>query len=149
MRTLLVFAIVSVLGPLANAETLAERAASLVASADSAGIRGEMDKKEKEVVVRDSKWIREVSEAIGKSGISGSVACMCIGWRTVTFYKNGEFVVSVAAIHGNQLRIYSKKGGGDFPIDEAQWKTVKALLDVQKEANQASEPTAPSGRCSS
>ncbi|MGC4074775.1 MAG: hypothetical protein QM760_20185 [Nibricoccus sp.] len=146
MKTLLVVAVVLALGVLAKAETLAERAANLIASADSAGIRGEMDKKEKELVVRDSKWIHEFSEAIAKSEISKSVACMCAGWRTVTFYKDGEFVVSVAAIHGNQLRIYSKNDGGDFPIDEAQWKVVKALLDAKKEANQTSEPTAPSGR---
>jgi hypothetical protein len=146
MKTLLVFVAISVLAPLAKAETLAERAASLVARADSAGIRGESEKKEKEIVVRDSKWIRDVSEVIAKSGISESVTCFCFGWRTITFYKNGEFVVSVAAIHGNQLRIYSNEGSGDFPIDEARWKAVNAVLDRHKEAHQASEPTAPSGR---
>ena len=146
MKTLLVFAFIGSLVPLARAETLAERAASLVARADSAGIRGESEKKEKEIVVRDSKWIRDVSEVIAKSGISESVVCFCAGWRTITFYKNGEFVVSIAAIHGNQLRIYSKEDSGDFPIDEARWKAVKAVLDMHKEANQAPEPTAPSGR---
>jgi uncharacterized protein YceK len=47
MKTLLVFAFIGSLVPLARAETLAERAASLVARADSAGIRGELEKKEK------------------------------------------------------------------------------------------------------
>ena len=51
MKTLLVFALIGSLVPLAKAETLAERAASLVARADSAGIRGELEKKEKEITI--------------------------------------------------------------------------------------------------
>lgn len=136
-----VVVVIALLAPVVCAETLAQRAAALIASADSAGICGEMEKKEKEVVVRDAKWIRDVSEVVGKSDISGSVACFCSGWRTVTFYKKGEFVVSLAAIHGNQLRIFSQKGGGDFPIAEARWNAVKAVLEVHKAANQITEPT--------
>jgi hypothetical protein len=129
----------------ASANRLIERAATLIASADSAGIAGEMDKKEKEIVVRDSKWIRDVSEVVAKSGISDRVACFCIGWRTARFYKNGEFVIAVAAIHGNQLRISSNQESGDFPIDEARWNAVKAVLAAKNAADPDLEPAVPSG----
>ena len=105
------------------------RVAALIASADHVGFRGEDEKKSKETVLRDQEWIRRVSDAVAKVSMTSRVSCFCSGWRTAYFYKGDERVVSLAAIHGNQLRIYWKDSGGDFPIDEAQWKTVSAALE--------------------
>jgi hypothetical protein len=63
MKTLLVFAFIGSLVPLARAETLAERAASLVARADSAGIRGELEKKKR----KSSSAIRNGFVTLAKS----------------------------------------------------------------------------------
>ncbi|MFA5057457.1 MAG: hypothetical protein WC485_05045 [Opitutaceae bacterium] len=115
-----------------NAE--AKRIATLIASADSAGIRDEMKKQEEDVIVRDAKWIHRVSEAVAATAISRKVICLCCGWRTAHFYRNGLQVVSVATIHGNQLRIYWEGGGGDFPVAESSWKAVEAALAIPKEA---------------
>ncbi|MBI2814317.1 MAG: hypothetical protein HYX71_08540 [Opitutae bacterium] len=105
------------------------RIASLIASADNVRIRGELEKKEDEIVVRDLSWIRRVSEVIATTPLSESVACLCIGWNTAYFYKGEQLIVSVAAIHGNQLRIHCDGDSGDYPITEAHWSAVKAVLD--------------------
>jgi hypothetical protein len=118
----------------------ASRIAALIAGSDQARIRGETEKGD-EIVVRDLEWIRKVSEAIATVPLSGSTSCFCIGWRTAYFQKNGQFVVSVAAIHGNQLRIHWKDEGGDYPIDEASWKAVQQALELPVKAGQPPEPT--------
>ena len=119
----------------------AKRIATLISSADSAGIRDEMKKQEEDVIVRDAKWIHCVSEAVAATAISEKVSCLCCGWRTAHFYRNGHQIISVAAIHGNQLRIYWEGGGGDFPVDEANWKTIVTALEIPTEANQCPEGT--------
>jgi hypothetical protein len=115
----------------------AKRIATLIASANSAGIRDEMKKQEEDMIVRDAKWIHSVSEAVAATVISRKECCLCCGWRTAHFYRNGQQVISIAAIHGNALRIYwGDGGGGDFPVDGASWQAVKAALMLPNEANQ-------------
>lgn len=109
---------------------LGRRVAEVIASADSAGIRRDMSKKEEEVLIRDAAWIRRIGECVGEAPVSKPVQCMCIGWTTAYFYKEGELVASVAAIHGHQIRIHSKVARGDFPIDEKSWKAVEAALQA-------------------
>ena len=124
----------------------AARIASLIASADSVRIRGELEKKEDENVVRDLSWIQQVSEVIATTPLSESVACLCIGWNTVYFYKGEQLLVSVAAIHGNQLRIHCDGDSGDYPITEAQWSAVKAVLDRRMKAPTAPAEPKPAGK---
>lgn len=125
-------------------KTNAAHVAALIASADQVGIRGNMEKQAAEVVVRDSNWIRQVSKALAAASLPRSVHCFCTGWRTAYFYKDGQVVVSVAAIHGNQLRVHWTGGGGDYPIAEDQWQAVKSALEYPVAAPAAPEPT-PTG----
>jgi len=110
--------------------TNAARVAALIASADEVSIRGQGNETKGEVIVRDPKWIRQVSEAIAVTRLPHSGHCFCTGWRTAYFRKNGEQVISMAAIHGNQLRIGWDEGGGDYEIGEADWKAVKQALEI-------------------
>ena len=110
--------------------TNAARVAALIASADEVSIRGEGKETKGEIIVRDPKWIREVSEAIAATRLPRSSHCFCTGWRTAYFQQKGQFVISVAAIHGNQLRIHWSEGGGDYEISEADWKAVAQTLEV-------------------
>jgi hypothetical protein len=119
----------------------AARIAALIASSDLARIRGEEAKKGDEIIVRDPEWIRRVSEAIAAVSLSESTSCFCIGWRTAYFQQKGEVVVSVAAIHGNQLRIHWKDEGGDYPIDEASWKAVSQALELPVKVDRPPELT--------
>lgn len=107
----------------------AARVAALIAGTDRAGLRGEQEKPADEAVVSDPAWIRRFSEAMAATPLPRADTCFCAGWRTVYFSKDGQPVVSVAAIHGNQLRIHWPGGGGDYRVDEARWKAVKQVLD--------------------
>ena len=133
-----------------HGQIVAARAAALIASADRVGIRGENEKEAADVVVRDSKWIQRVSEVIATIPLSGRGACLCSGWRTAYFYMADRLVISVAAIHGNQVRIYWPEdggnwGGGDFRMSEERWKALSAALNVPKASVQSpnSSPSAP------
>ena len=119
--------------------TIAARTAAMIAHADRVCFRGEMEKVGDEVVVRDREWIRAVSDAVATVPFASRVSCMCSGWRTAYFYKGDQLLVSVAAIHGNQLRIHWDVSGGDFPIDEDHWKAVQAALDLPTGANHPAE----------
>jgi hypothetical protein len=121
-------------------KTNAARVAALIASADQAEIRGEIEKAGDKVVVRDPSWIRQVGEAVAAASLSRTVSCLCIGWRTAYFYKDGQMVLRLAAIHGNQLRVFWTGGGGDYPIAEDQWQAVKAALEYHVAAPAAPEP---------
>ena len=122
------------------------RVAALIASADHVGFRGEDEKKNKEVIFRDPEWIRRLSEAVANVSVTSRVSCLCSGWRTAYFYKGDERVVSLAAIHGNQLRIYWKESGGDFPIDAAQWKMVSTALKSAQSFTPSKSSTASESR---
>lgn len=124
---------------------MAARAAALIASTDRVGIRGESEKEAAEVVVRDAEWIRRVSEAVAALPFSGRTNCFCAGWRTAYFYKDGQKAISVAAIHGNQIRISWTDDdghflGGDYPLSEEQWKVLCEALELPKASNQSSDP---------
>lgn len=110
------------------------RIAALIAGSDQARIRGEAENKTDEVTVNDPEWIKQVSAAIAATSLPRSTHCFCIGWRTAHFYKVGQLAVSVAAKHGNQLRISWPGGGGDYPIDEARWNVVKQALELPQKA---------------
>jgi len=110
--------------------TNAARIAALIAGCDEVRIRGELQEKTDGFVVRDPGWIKHVSETIAATSLPRTVSCLCEGWRTAYFMKNGKQVVSMAAIHGNQLRIHWDEGGGDYEIGEADWKAVKEALEI-------------------
>ncbi len=104
------------------------RSEQLVLSADKVVIRGEDDKPETGVVVTDRAWIEHMGKALGRIPLDRAVECMCEGWRTAYFYDHGALVYSIAAIHGNQLRAHSVRGGGDFPVSEGDWKAISDLI---------------------
>jgi hypothetical protein len=110
----------------------ARQVAELIASADVAELRGETDKESTSLVVRDAAWIQSVSRALRDVAVGDSVSCLCSGWQTVYFYRDGQLVARVAAIHGNQLRMFWGSGGGDFPVDEVSWRAAKAALEYRK-----------------
>jgi len=130
MKTLIAFFFCAFATLAAVAETPAERAATLIASADTIRIEAG-DSKKQEIVFQDTEWIQRVSKAVGAAPISESGHCFCVGWRSFGFYRNGTLVISVAPIHGNQLRIYEANGdSGDFPVDETSWSAVNAALNA-------------------
>jgi hypothetical protein len=114
--------------------------ATWIATADRVSFRGEEQKKSEATLLRDPQWMQRIGDAIAAVPISKRDNCLCAGWRTASFYKGDEMVVSVAAIHGQQLRIYWQGSGGDFATDEGHWKTVSAVLE---EAFAASKPERP------
>lgn len=123
----------ALLAPIAHAGisdgTSAGRVASLIESADHVIIRQDLNPKdEKTVVISDAAWIRNVGVAMAAAQLGRSVHCLCIGYRTAYFYVGDKLVASVAAIHGNQLRLSWSGGGGDYPIGEANWETIAAAL---------------------
>jgi hypothetical protein len=131
-------------------EKMGGRISALIAKADRVGIHGEAETERAEIAVPDPLWRQRVGQAVAGVRFTNTVSCMCTGWRTAYFYKDGHVLVSVAAIHGNQLRIqwtdgsgdYWTGGGGDFPIDEPDWKAVSAALQFSPETGHAKESAA-------
>ena len=121
-----------------------QRVAEAIASADLAQVRGESDKGPG-VVIRNREWIRQIGNAIRGTLRLRSDQCLCAGWRTVYFYRDGRLVASVAAIHGNQLRVHSPAASGDYPVRPEQWQRVQAALELPKLAATESgeEPALP------
>lgn len=107
---------------------LAFESAALIATADFARIGDEAGPTVRDVPVRDARWIRTVAEAMAEAPLIRSDHCFCLGWKTTRFYRRGEFVMSLAAIHGNQLRITTEHGSGDFPVEAAHWQRVSDAL---------------------
>jgi hypothetical protein len=105
-----------------------QRSQELVLSADKVMIRGEDDKTGSGIIVTDRAWIERVGKTLGRIRLVETVQCMCEGWKTAYFYKDGVQVYSMAPIHDHQLRLYSNRGGGDFPVSESDWKMVSDLL---------------------
>jgi hypothetical protein len=120
----------------------AAHVAALIAGSDEVHIRGEGAKETEGIVLRDSNWIQHVSQVIAATSLPHSGSCFCIGWRTAYFQQKGRLVISVAAIHGNQLRIYADGVGGDYKTSEADWKAVKQALEIPASAGGPAE-TAP------
>ena len=129
-------------------ERNAARVAAMIAECDQAEIGSEQTKDEGAVVVHDHAWIKNVSEIIAAGKLPVSRACFCTGWRTAKFTKNGAFLVSLAAIHGNQLRIHWLEGGGDYKVEAAYWEAVTKALEYPAGANHPAEPVSP-GRAGS
>ena len=118
-----------------------QRAEQLVLSADKVIIRGELDKAPVGIVVTDRAWIERVAKTLARIPLVKANQCLCIGWTTAYFYKGGNEVFSVAPIHGNQLRIYSARGGGDFAVAEKSWNAIADLLVEKTKANHPPEAT--------
>ena len=130
MKTVIALFFCAVGALVAYAESPAERAAVLMLSADTVKIL-EDDGNKQPIVFQDPDWIQRVSKAVAAAPISESMSCFCVGWRSFGFYKNDELVISIAPIHGNQLRIYEANGdSGDFPVDETSWSAVNAALNA-------------------
>lgn len=114
-------------------KNLPARVAALIVASDRVAMRGEDESKLKETTLSDSDWIRRFGELLGQSSISKDTSCLCAGWLTAYFYKGGEMVISIAAIHGHQLRMHWKNGGGDFTIDAQHWDALSAELESAKQ----------------
>lgn len=122
------FALAGILEDVRREHASQAKIAEIVATADSARVRGEMEPESAGVLIRDTAWIKTVSDALARGPLGRRGSCLCSGWQTAYFYRDGKLVASMAAIHENQLRIAWSDGSGDFPIDEARWASVKAAL---------------------
>ena len=130
--------------PLTDAEILtADKAEKLIAAADEVLITSESRGESVNRSVFDRDWIHRVSKAVGQSQISRKTHCFCIGWGEVVFFRQKKILISIAAIHGNQLRISSDIAAGDYPINEARWKVISAVLDEQTLVSPAAGRTGP------
>lgn len=107
-----------------SSSTFAARVAAAVATADAVAVGTELSPSSSARAIADPAWQHRLSTAL----LDRPFVCLCAGWRTVSFYRNGALVVSVAAIHGHQLRIRLAGGGGDYPVDAATWDEVNTLL---------------------
>ena len=85
------------------------------------------------LTITDQDWIHRMKAAMGRIPLGDSDHDLSIGWRTADFYHDNEFLISIAAIHGNLLRLLSSRGGGDFPVEPAQWQTIDTLLKEKGE----------------
>ena len=115
-----------------GAQRSAHRVAELIVSADVAKLDGESEDDSASVVVRDAAWIQGVARSLRSVSLGEPVHCLCTGWQTASFYREGRLVARVAAIHGNQLRMSWGVESGDFPIDEGSWKKVSAALEYRE-----------------
>jgi hypothetical protein len=103
-------------------------------------IRGELEHSGEGVVVLDRAWIERVAKTLGQTYFSETDHVFGIGFGTAYFYSKGVIVLSIATIPGNTLRAYSQKGGGDFPIDEKQWKKLADLLREKQPPGKPPQP---------
>lgn len=121
----------------------ARRAAELVRMADKVVICGELEPESAELIVQDRPWLENLVTALSGTSFGGADACLCTGWKTAYFYKNGTQIFSLAAIHGHQLRAFSTRGGGDFVVDEQHWKIISDLIHAKLPAE---TPAAPASK---
>ena len=112
---------------------------ALLATADHVIIKGEMEKTGS--VVTDRRWIRRMSEEISRLKLEKGDYCLCCGWSTAYFYKRETLLGSIAPIHGDQVRISSEIGYGDFIIPEERWNALKEVFNEKKSANQRPQGT--------
>lgn len=118
----------------------ARRTAELIRMADKAVILGELEPETASIAVADRAWMERLATTLSTTSFADAGACLCIGWKTVYFYKNGKQIFSLAAIHDHQLRAFSTIGGGDFVVDEQHWKLISDLIH---EKIPAAPPAAP------
>lgn len=109
---------------------VAKSGEEMVLSADKVVFRQEMGNAVAggEPFVTNRAWIERVGKALGQTPLLQSNQCFCIGWNTSFFYREGKQVYSLAAIHGNQLRLGSLDGTADYTVDEKHWKAIADLL---------------------
>ncbi len=142
------FAVIPVfLAALGGQPTLnSQRSEELVLSADKVVIRSELDKSDRGIVVTDRAWIERFAKTLGQTPLTKPHACFCCGWTTAFFYKDGVLAIRVAAIHGNQLRVYRFSLGddGDFSVDQEHWNAISQLIR-EKGANQSVDSTRSAG----
>ena len=112
------------------AEAWVRQLGALVASADRVVIAAETAQPGEGVEVRDAKWIRHFGAVLATVPVGRRSACLCAGWRTATFYAGTKRLGSIAAIHGNQLRISLPEHGGDYSTDAAHWAAVDTALEM-------------------
>jgi hypothetical protein len=104
------------------------RAEELALSADKVEIRGELEAREKGVIVTDRDWIKRFGTALGLTRLVENTHVLAIGFETAYFYRRGEQVLSVAPLgQWPYLRAYSQKAGADFKVDELTLKVIKGF----------------------
>jgi hypothetical protein len=115
-----------------RASLSSKRSEELILSADYVVIRGDMERVASGALVDDRSAIESFARVLSTTPLNEAHCCFCCGWSTAYFYKKGEMVYSIAAIHGNQLRVYSLQGGGDFTVDEVHWNAVHDMIEIAR-----------------
>ena len=126
-----------------HASVSSKRFEELISSSEYVIIRGDMDRVASGALVDDKGLIELFAHVMASTPLSGAHCCLCSGWSTAYFYKKGEIVCSIAAIHGNQLRVYSPQGGCDFTVDEAHWNAVHDLIEKVRQSAPLTMPKPP------
>lgn len=128
-----------------SASPNSSRARELILTADKVVMYGEMEKIDVGKVTIDKDWIGRFANRLAQIPLTRTDQVLGIGYMTAHFLKNNEEVLSVAPISPRYLRIYSKKGGGDFVVDEDDYKQVRALISEKTKTNQSPDPALASG----
>ena len=113
----------------------AARVAALVAQAEQASIRGELAPEKDAVIIRDAGWIKRVSETIAAATLPHSDHVFSLGHRTAYFYRDGQLLVSIAAIGENQVRVRWPEGGGDYAVDGESYRAMERALALPPAKN--------------
>ena len=108
----------------------AHKIAAMIETADRIGLRLEAEKPDKEISIYDKARIRNFAGILSTTIFGRKEHCLCTGWRTARFYRNNQELLRIAAIHGNQLRLYWSEGGGDFSVSESDWKAVHSAMTM-------------------
>jgi hypothetical protein len=116
----------------------AKRLSVLFAGADQVVFKGEMEKSGR--TDTDREWIARMNGRIAQLSLDDGDYCLCCGWMTAYFYRKGALLGSLAPIHGNQVRIMSQVGNGDYKIPEDQWKAINAIFREKMKANPLPTP---------
>jgi len=102
-----------------------------------------MDRVASGALINDRGLIGLFAHVLAMTPLCEVHQCFCSGWTTANFYKSGELVYSLAAIHGNQIRAYSQQGGGDFTVDDARWNVVHDLIEKAQKSAPLTMPIKP------
>jgi hypothetical protein len=103
-----------------------DRIQELLAQANRAVVSGVPDFPN--LAIEDPKWVARLRAAFRETALGDGDHDFSEGWMTVTFFKDQDWLIMIAAIHGNLLRMQSHRGGADFPVDPARWKIIHDIL---------------------
>jgi hypothetical protein len=126
------------------AENPPEKAARLIRAADKVVFKEKRHSEKFEVTVEDRAWSEQLAAIVEKATMGRPTLYFMDGGRTVEFYKDGRFLVSVNAMPENCLRMFSATGGGDFPTSQKEYDAIAKLINDKVQAARIEPGATPS-----